>query len=77
MTESTFREAYGTLKKHADTLRNQQEPNIDDLLNIVQESVEAFKICQQRINDVEAALQAALGDTPLAEGDSDEDDVPF
>jgi len=76
MTEPTFREAYGTLKKHADTLRNQQEPNIDDLLNIVQESVEAFKICQQRINDVEAALQAALGDNPL-EGNDDEDDVPF
>jgi exodeoxyribonuclease VII small subunit len=76
MTEPTFREASGTLKKHADTLRNQQEPNIDDLLNIVQESVEAFKICQQRINDVEAALQAALGDNPL-EGNDDEDDVPF
>jgi len=60
MTERTFRDAYGVLQRHAETLRDQSEPNIDDLLTIVNESVEAYKVCKQRIDAVEAALKAAL-----------------
>ncbi|MFM0324893.1 exodeoxyribonuclease VII small subunit [Caballeronia glebae] len=60
MSEKTFREAYGVLQKHAETLRNQQEPNIDDLLTIVTESVAAYKVCKERIDAVEAALEQAL-----------------
>ena len=55
-----FREAYGVLQRHAQTLRNQDEPNIDDLLTIVTESVNAYKVCKQRIDAVEAALKTAL-----------------
>ena len=55
-----FKEAYDVLQKHAQTLREQQEPNIDDLLTIVSESVAAYKVCQERINAVEAALTQAL-----------------
>jgi exodeoxyribonuclease VII small subunit len=62
----TFKEAYGVLSRHAQTLRNQQEPNIDDLLTIVTESVEAYKVCKQRIDAVEAALGKALGDPDVA-----------
>lgn len=62
----TFKEAYGVLNRHAQTLRNQQEPNIDDLLGIVTESVEAYKICKQRIDAVEAALEQALADPAVA-----------
>ncbi|CBL47002.1 Hypothetical protein HDN1F_34190 [gamma proteobacterium HdN1] len=59
--ESTsFREAYRVLQTHAETLRDQREPNIDELLDIVTESVSAYKVCKQRIEAVEAALQAAL-----------------
>ncbi|WP_369801338.1 exodeoxyribonuclease VII small subunit, partial [Acidovorax sp. SD340] len=43
----SFREAYGVLQRHAQTLRNQDEPNIDDLLTIVTESVNAYKVCKQ------------------------------
>ena len=46
----SFREAYGVLQRHAQTLRNQDEPNIDDLLTIVTESVNAYKVCKQRID---------------------------
>lgn len=59
--EVSFRQAYSVLQKHAETLRQQREPNIDDLLSIVTESMEAFKICQSRIAAVEAALAQALG----------------
>jgi exodeoxyribonuclease VII small subunit len=62
MEARTFREAYGVLQEHAETLREQTEPNIDDLLSIVTESVAAYKICRARIDAVEKALQAALTD---------------
>jgi exodeoxyribonuclease VII small subunit len=63
MATKTFKEAYGVLQHHAQTLREQQEPNIDDLLGIVTESVNAYKVCKERIDAVEKALEKALGDT--------------
>jgi len=60
MTERSFRDAYGVLQQHAETLREQSEPNIDDLLTIVTESVAAYQVCKERIDAVEAALKAAL-----------------
>lgn len=60
MEQKTFREAYDVLQRHAETLRNQDEPNIDDLLAIVNESVDAYKVCKQRIDAVEKALEEAL-----------------
>ncbi|HAL37831.1 MAG TPA: hypothetical protein DCP03_06810 [Polaromonas sp.] len=66
MATKTFKEAYGMLQQHSHTLRNQQEPNIDDLLNIVTESVDAYKVCKERIEAVEKALEKALSDTGAA-----------
>ncbi|VTU44263.1 exodeoxyribonuclease VII small subunit [Variovorax sp. RA8] len=60
MEQQTFRTAYDVLQKHAETLREQKEPNIDDLLKIVTESVAAYKVCTKRIDAVEEALKAAL-----------------
>ena len=90
MSETTFKQAWGVLQKHAQTLRNQSEPNIDDLLGIVTESVQAYKVCQRRVAAVEAALEEALkgsgterpaeptpvktAATPVDDGD---DDIPF
>jgi exodeoxyribonuclease VII small subunit len=77
---------------HAETLREQQEPNIDDLLKIVTESVDAFNVCKERIDAVEKALEKALSDTaaPVKEAPrnaraapppppdmQEEDDIPF
>lgn len=59
----TFKEAYEVLSRNAQTLREQDEPNIDDLLKIVNDSVAAYKVCQERIAAVDAALQTALKDT--------------
>lgn len=58
----TFRQAYEVLQRHAESLRNQDEPNIDDLLTLVEESVQAYKTCQKQIAAVEQALQKALTD---------------
>ena len=69
MATRTFKEAYGVLQQHAQTLRTQQEPNIDDLLSIVTESVDAYKVCKERIDAVEKALEKALGDTGATQTD--------
>jgi exodeoxyribonuclease VII small subunit len=69
MTKKTFRDAYDILQRHAETLRSQREPNIDDLLKIVTESVDAYKVCKSRIEAVEAALEQALGGSAPADGD--------
>lgn len=63
MTDTTFKQAYGTLKRHAETLRTQSEPDIDNLLTIVTESVSAYQICKSRIDAVDKALEQALGGT--------------
>lgn len=74
MEAKTFREAYAVLQEHAETLREQTEPNIDDLLSIVTESVAAYKVCKERIDAVEKALQEALTDVnPDAGGRGPED----
>lgn len=67
----TFKEAYAVLSGHAQTLRAQQEPNIDDLLNIVTESVEAYKVCKERIDAVDKALEKALADPALTGDQAD------
>lgn len=90
MSETTFKQAWGVLQKHAQTLRNQSEPNIDDLLGIVTESVQAYKVCQSRVEAVEKALEEALKGSGAerqgepaparqaqARPETDDDDVPF
>ena len=57
----TFKEAYAVLQKHAQTLRSQQEPDIDNLTTIVSESLAAHKVCKERIDAVEKALEQSLG----------------
>ena len=70
MATKSFQEAYGVLQRHAQTLREQREPNIDDLLTIVTESVQAYKVCQRRIEAVEKALEKALSDTGVPSSNS-------
>ena len=76
MSEKTFRQAYGVLQEHAETLRNQQEPNIDDLLTIVTELVAAYKVCKERIDAVEKALEQALSGAGVSSRTVDDDDAP-
>lgn len=65
----SFKQAYGVLQQHAETLRRQSEPNIDDLLRIVNESVEAYAVCKSRIDAVEKALEKTLASSGVATGD--------
>ena len=64
----TFKEAYAVLQKHAQTLRSQQEPDIDNLTTIVSESLAAHKVCKERIDAVEKALEQSLSTAQIDEG---------
>lgn len=46
--ELTFKEGYEVLKKNADLLESQEEPDIDNLMKIVEESMSAYKACKSR-----------------------------
>ena len=57
-----FMQAYRTLQQNAEYLRTQTEPDIDELLVRVAESVKAYRICKERIDAVEAALEKTLAE---------------
>ncbi|OTG78835.1 exodeoxyribonuclease VII [Acinetobacter terrae] len=54
--ELTFKEGYGVLKKNADLLESQEEPDIDNLMKIVEDSMAAYKACKSRVDAVQQAL---------------------
>jgi exodeoxyribonuclease VII small subunit len=72
VSETSWKEAFGVLQRNAQTLRNQQEPDLDNLLKLVTESMEAYKVCKARISAVEAALEQALS---VAEDDDATNDA--
>lgn len=57
--ELSFKQGYEILKKNAEKLESQEEPDIDNLMTIVEESMSAYKACKSRID----AVQQALNDT--------------
>ncbi len=56
----TFKAAYQILKINAEDLQSSNEPDIDNLMNTVEQSIAAYKICQARIEAVQRALDAAF-----------------
>ena len=57
--ELSFKRGYEILKKNAELLEAQEQPDIDNLMNLVEESMQAYKACKARID----AVQQALNDT--------------
>lgn len=62
-----FIDAYTTLQKNAQILEENDMLDVDALLDVVNESVAAYKICQARITATEKALNEALiaADAPM------------
>lgn len=57
-----FKTAFNTLKNNAQALQASTDPNIDELMAIVEESINAYKICQNRIAAVQNALDEAFSE---------------
>ncbi len=60
-TPPSFRENYAILKEIADQLRNQQEPDIDSLVPMVDNALNAYKNCIARLDEVDKMLKERLG----------------
>lgn len=60
--ELTFKEGYDVLKKNAELLESQEEPDIDNLMRIVEESMLAYKACKSRVDAVQQALNETFKD---------------
>ena len=54
--ELSFKEGYEVLKKNAEQLESQEEPDIDNLMKIVEESMVAYRACKTRVDAVQQAL---------------------
>ena len=54
--EISFKQGYDILKKNAELLDNQEEPDIDNLMKIVEESMSAYQACKTRVDAVQQAL---------------------
>ncbi|HSP86255.1 MAG TPA: exodeoxyribonuclease VII [Psychrobacter sp.] len=58
----TFKAAYDILKANAAELQQQDEPDIDNLMTTVEESIAAYRVCETRIHAVQQALDAAFSE---------------
>lgn len=64
LNPESFNDAFQVLQRNAETLRRQTEPDIDRLVPLVEESLQAYAICKQRLEAVRQALEAHLGPEP-------------
>ncbi|TCB50733.1 exodeoxyribonuclease VII [Acinetobacter sp. ANC 4779] len=60
--ELSFKQGYEVLKKNVELLESQQDPDIDNLMKIVEESMAAYKACKSRIDAVQQALNETFKD---------------
>ena len=63
--ELSFKEGYEVLKKNAELLESQEEPDIDNLMKIVEESMVAYKACKTRVDAVQQALYATIDSSTI------------
>lgn len=68
-SETSFKEAYDILKQNANALQQQDEPDIDHLMDLVEQSIAAYKVCQTRIDAVQEALNQTLANAHLLDDD--------
>lgn len=64
---NSFDQAYAILKRNADFLSQSQEPSIDRLLPLVEESMRAYDICKTRLEAIRQALEQQLPEINRAE----------
>lgn len=66
-TPENFQDAYQILKNNADYLEKTEQLDIDNLVNVVEESLAAYRVCQTRIDAVESALKSVFADNQISD----------
>ncbi len=61
--ELSFKDGYALLKKNAELPEAQEQPDIDNLMKIVEESMTAYKACKSRVVAVQQALNETFKDS--------------
>ena len=56
MTEKSYAEAFAVLQHNAQMLEELDQVDLDQLVPIVEQSMVAYKICKQRIDSIQKAL---------------------
>ena len=59
-SQKAFKKAYETLRTNCERLSENEEIDIDELVPLVEASTEAYRICKERLDSVEKALQKAF-----------------
>ncbi len=62
---------YAVLQETAKALREQKEPNLDELIPMVDQALSAYKACRGRIDAVRQMLDERLGDAGLEDLDEE------
>lgn len=60
--ELSFKEGFDILQKNAELLESREQPDIDNLMKIVEESMNAYKACKSRVDAVQQALNETFKD---------------
>jgi len=60
--ELSFKEGFDILQKNAELLESQEQPDIDNLMKTVEESMNAYKACKSRVDAVQQALNDTFND---------------
>lgn len=60
-TKQSFNAAFAVLERNAQMLRDNSSPDIDKLVSIVTESVEAYGAVKTRLNSIDEALKLVFG----------------
>lgn len=61
MTES-FKTHYDNLRRIAETMRTQTEPDIDELIPQVDSALASYKVCKERLDAVKKLLDERFGE---------------
>jgi exodeoxyribonuclease VII small subunit len=57
----TFKSHYDNLKRIAETMRTQSEPDIDQLIPQVDSALASYKVCKDRLDTVKKTLDERFG----------------
>jgi exodeoxyribonuclease VII small subunit len=57
----TFKQHYDNLRTIAEKMRSQQEPDIDQLIPMVDSALSSYKVCKERLDAVKTLLDERFG----------------